>query len=577
MTGRRTKIVATVGPACRDPAVLLRVIQAGADVLRLNLSHGEADEHRAVLEAVVDLEARYGVSPGVMMDTGGPEIRVQGVGPTGLPLTAGQEVRIGHGAAATFAVSDAGFVTALTAGAKVLLDDGELVLTVTEAGDPVRCRVDVGGLLLNHKKLSCPGVRLGLPLLTERDLALLDMGRAIRLDWVAASFVHDAADVFQVKRALEEMGADVPVMAKIESRAGVDNLEEIVRVADGIMVARGDLGVELAVEQLPWWQKRIIQVANQAGKPVVTATEMLESMVEHGRPTRAEVTDVANAIWDGTDAVMLSAETAAGRYPVEAVATMARIAAEADARRLRGLEGRGGERLTVTAAVSHATVTAAADLEATAIIAATESGHTAAAVARLRPAVPVVAVTPHAAVARRLRVVWGVFPHVMPAARGTDEMIERALAVAMDAERIHPGDLVVVVAGVPTGQPGTTNLVRVVTVGQAILRGQGMGLERAATGAVLVVDDVRAVSPRQAAGKILVARATDREWVPLMEQAAGLVVEEGGLTSHAAIVGLSLGKPTIVGALDATRRLSTGQIVTVDARRGLVYQGAARV
>ncbi len=566
--------------------MLRRVIEAGADVVRLNLSHGTLEDHRAVLETLLALEREHGLSPAVMMDTGGPEVRVEGLGDDGLLLTPGQEVWVGEGPDSAFQVSDPGFLREAPPGTAVLLADGEMRLRVVEGGDPARLRVEVGGVLDNHKKVACPDLRLDLPLLSEADLAALELGWRLRLDWVAASFIRDPADVFFVKQALEAMGADVPVMAKIERKLALDNLADIVRVADGIMVARGDLGVEVAAEQLPWWQKRIIQEANAAGKPVVTATEMLESMVTHGRPTRAEVTDVANAIWDGTDAVMLSAETAAGRYPVEAVETMARIAAEADARARRGAREEirdvhsdrdVTQRLSVTAAVSHATVTAAVDLDAAAIVAATESGHTALAVARLRPNVPVVAVTPHEAVARRLKVVWGVDSYVMPPVHGTDQLMERAVAVALEAGRIRPGDLVVVIAGVPSGQPGTTNLMRVVTVGEAILRGQGMGPEQSATAPVLVVEDVRAVSARQVAGKVLVARATNRDWVPLIEQAAALVVEEGGLTSHAAVVGLSLGKPTIVGATDATRRLSSGQIVTVDARRGLVYQGAARV
>ncbi|MGC8489748.1 MAG: pyruvate kinase, partial [Clostridia bacterium] len=451
------------------------------------------------------------------------------------------------------------------------------VLRVLAAGNPLAAVVESGGHLVNHKKLQCPGVRVRLPMLTPHDQAAIRAALGRRLDWIAASFVQDVDDVFEVKRWLEDEGVDVPVMAKIETRAAIHNLDDIVRVSDGIMVARGDLGVEMAPEQLPWLQKQIIEAANRMGRPVVTATQMLESMCEHPRPTRAEVTDVANAIWDGTDAVMLSEETAAGQYPVAAAATMARIAEEADTRGSRVSERAGSDRASVTRAVSHATVTAAQDLGARAIISATESGYSARAIARLRPRIPILAVTPHAHVARRLRVVWGVDPYVMAPVEGSDAMIARAIGVVTDAGRIEAGDMVVVVGGVPTGQPGTTNLMRVVTVGEAILRGQGMGLDQAATGAVLVVEEVRAVTARQAAGKVLVARATNRDWVPLMQEAAALVVEEGGLTSHAAVVGLSLGKPTIVGAREATSRLANGQIVTVDGRRGLVYQGTANV
>lgn len=576
MSERRTKIVATLGPASSGPDVLLPLIQAGADVLRLNLSHEDPSGVRTVLGLLLNLEREYGLVPAVLLDTGGPEVRVTGIAEDGRALEPGDEVQFGDGEDA-IGVSFSALLDELQEGARVLLDDGALVLRVLAGGNPLRAVVESGGVLKNHKKLQCPGIRVKLPMLTDRDKDAIRAAHESRLDWIAASFVQDADDVFEVKRWLEDEGIAVPVMAKIETRAAVENLEDIVRVSDGVMVARGDLGVEMAAEKLPWLQKQIIEAANQMGRPVVTATQMLESMCEHPRPTRAEVTDVANAIWDGTDAVMLSAETAAGAYPVAAVTTMARIAEEADLKESRIGQRLGSDLKTVTRAVSHATVTAAADLGARAIISATESGYSALAIARLRPRVPVLAVTPRPEVARRLRVVWGVDAHVMRPEKTSDAMIETAIAVVMEAGRISAGDMVVVVGGLPTGQPGTTNLMRVVTVGEAILRGQGMGLEQAATGAVLVVEDVRAVTPRQAEGKVLVARSTNREWVALMEEASALVVEEGGLTSHAAVVGLSLGKPTIVGAAEATNRLSTGQIVTVDGRSGLVYQGTANV
>ncbi len=576
MSERRTKIVATLGPASSGPDVLLSLISAGADVLRLNLSHATPPEVAATIRELLHLERVQGVHPAVLLDTAGPEVRVTGIPEGGRELRPGDTVCFGDGPGC-IGLTNQDFLADVQEGARLMLDDGALVVTVSRPGNPLAATVEAGGVLKNHKKLQCPGVRLHLPMLTETDRASIVEAAALRIDWIAASFVQDTDDVFDVKRWLEDQGLDVPVMAKIETRAALENLDDIVRVSDGIMVARGDLGVEMPAEQLPWLQKQIIEVANRMGRPVVTATQMLESMCEHPHPTRAEVTDVANAIWDGADAVMLSAETAAGRYPVPAVMTMARIAREADGREARVGHGPGLDRETVTRAVTHATVTAAQDLGARAIICATESGYSALAIARLRPRIAVVAVTPHAHIARRLAVVWGVDALTMGRADGSERMIELATATALEAGRIKPGDMVVVVGGVPTGQPGTTNLMRVVTVGEAILRGQGMGLEQAATGAVLVVDDVRAVTPRQAQGKVLVARTTNRDWVPVMEAAAALVVEEGGLTCHAAVVGLSLGKPTVVGAEEATSRLANGQIVTVDGRRGLVYQGAANV
>jgi pyruvate kinase len=582
LSGRRTKIVATIGPACFDRTTLERMVAAGMDVARLNLSHGTADERRRQIALLREVERSAHRPLAIMMDTAGPEVRIAGLPDAGRDLVAGETVTVG-GAGTDLVPSWPGVLAGLEPGDRLLLDDGNLVLRVLEPGPPVRAVVVVGGHLQNHKKLSCPGSRWDLDVLTEADRAQLAVGAELGIDWVAASFVRGADDVFAVRRVLEDMGAPfLPIMAKIENALGIQNLDDIVRAADGIMVARGDLGVELPVEELPGLQKQIILAANLAGKPVVTATQMLESMVDHGRPTRAEVTDVANAIWDGSDAVMLSAETASGRYPVEAVATMAQVAAHADAHehmhvvaRARINWARVGS--TVTTVLAQATAESAEELNAQAIITATESGHTAQAVARCRPWVPILAVTPREEVARRLQVVWGVTPCVMAPAKDTDDMMERAVQVALETGVVEPGALVVLTGGVPVGQPGTTNLLRVLTIGEAILRGQGVGPEQAATGEVLVVEDVRAVSPRQMDGKVLVAAATDRDFVPLIERACAVVVEAGGLTSHAAVVGLSMGKPTVVGAHDAMRRLASGQIVTVDGHRGLVFRGSVQV
>ena len=558
------------------------MVAAGMDVARLNLSHGSAADRRRQIGLLRDVERTAKRPLAIMLDTAGPEVRITGLPDGGRDLVNGETVTVGLDGADLVPSWD-GVLDDLKPGDRILLDDGNLVLRVVETGRLARAVVVVGGHLQNHKKLSCPGSRWNLDVLTAADRESLAIGAGMGIDWVAASFVRGAEDVFQVRRALEEMGAPhVPIMAKIENAAGIQQLDEIVRASDGIMVARGDLGVELPVEELPGLQKQIIMAANMAGKPVVTATQMLESMVEHGRPTRAEVTDVANAIWDGSDAVMLSAETASGRYPVETIETMARVATQADTHehmhvvaKARIDWARRGS--TVTTALAQATAETAEELGAQAIITATESGHTAQAVARCRPWVPILAVTPREGVARRLQVVWGITAYVTEPARDTDDMMDRAVKVALETGIVEPGALVVLTGGVPVGQPGTTNLMRVLTIGEAILRGQGVGPEGSATGEVLVVDDIRGVTPRQMEGKILVASATDREFMPLIERASALVVEAGGLTSHAAIVGLSLGKPTVVGAHDAMKRLTSGQTVTVDGHRGLVFRGSVQL
>ncbi|GAB6875508.1 pyruvate kinase [Thermaerobacter litoralis] len=636
MEYRRTKIVCTLGPSTDDPQVLRRMLEAGMDVARINLSHGTAADHRRRVELLRRVAAEVGRDDvGILFDTRGPEVRVgplpggalelaggqrvalvaadqaaargagaEGSGPAGAPAGAGGpgDGGAGGGAGAPRAgSSQAGSVqgagetgpagcpvipvsysrvaTSVGPGDRILLDDGNLVLTVEESdGVYVYCRVDAGGRLLQGKKATLPAESLDLPYLNEADRADVRLGIELGIDFIAASFVRSAADVHALRRVIEEAGGDQWVIAKIENRLGVERLEEILASADGIMVARGDLGVELPVEDIPLLQKQIIQAANRAGKPVITATQMLESMVQHPRPTRAESTDVANAILDGTDAVMLSAETAAGRYPVEAVEIMARIARRTEAaldygQRLArtGLE----EHRTVTDAVSYASCTAAENLGAAAILTATQSGYTSRMISRHRPRQPIVAVTPSRRVARKLSLVWGARALVTAAQKDVDGLIEEAMREAVKGGFVRPGDLVVITAGVPVGQPGTTNMLQVHTVGQAVLRGTGVG-QGSHTGPVRIVRDPEAAGAFHG-GEVLVAVATDRDFMPLIEKAGALITEEGGLTSHAAIVGLHRGIPTIVGAAGALETLQDGETVTVDARRGLVYRGWARV
>ncbi|WPD19414.1 pyruvate kinase [Thermaerobacter composti] len=626
---RRTKIVCTLGPSTDDPAVLRRLLQAGMDVARINLSHGTAADHRRRVETLRAVARELGRDDvGILFDTRGPEVRVGPLPGGALELATGQRVALvaagqgeanggegapgstpaaraagssggtgaDQGAAGAAAPSGAGsrealpevpviplsysrVATSVGPGDRILLDDGNLVLTV-EGGDGVYvyCRVDAGGRLLQGKKATLPAESLDLPYLNEADRDDVRLGIELGIDFIAASFVRSAADVHALRRVIEEAGGDQWVIAKIENRLGVERLDEILASADGLMVARGDLGVELPVEEIPVLQKQIIQAANRAGKPVITATQMLESMVHHPRPTRAESTDVANAILDGTDAVMLSAETAAGRYPVEAVEIMARIARRTEAaldyaQRLARLAQE--EHRTVTDAVSYASCTAAENLGAAAILTATQSGYTSRMISRYRPRQPIVALTPSPRVARKLSLVWGVRALVIEPQDDVDGLIEHALRGAVRGGFVRPGDLVVITAGVPVGQPGTTNMLQVHTVGQAVLRGTGVG-QGSHTGPVRIVRDPEAAGPFHG-GEVLVAAATDRDFMPLIEKAGALITEEGGLTSHAAIVGLHRGIPTIVGAAGALETLQDGETVTVDARRGLVYRGWARV
>ncbi|MBX5476673.1 MAG: pyruvate kinase [Clostridia bacterium] len=581
---RRTKIVATMGPACDTPDMLEAVIRAGADVIRINLSHGGPADLARRLETV--REVRRALAPervvGLLLDTRGPEIRIGDVPPDTV-LRPGERLRLAPRPAArgdvlTVAVNYDRLAQDLRPHETVLIDDGNLVFEVEEIeGEDVILRVLAGGPLAGGKKVNVPGADLSLPVLLPEDERDLAAGLAAGADFVAASFIRRAEDVIAVRRVVEECGGEAMIIAKIETRQAVERVGEILKAADGVMVARGDLGVECAPEEVPLIQKDIIRRCVELGKPVITATQMLESMVAHPRPTRAEAADVANAILDGTDAVMLSAESAVGAYPVEAVATMARIAERTEqafphsewlARYARTAGG------GVTDAVCHATVAAAEDLAADAIITATESGFTARMVARLRPRARILAVTPDPATLRRLTLVWGVEPYPMERAGGTDDLLDRSVRAVQRRGAVADGDLVVITAGLPAGVRGTTNLMKVHTVGDVILRGTGLG-QGSASGPVHValrVTDLAGFQP----GSVLVAPATDREWMDAIRRAAAIITEEGGLTSHAAVVGISLGIPTIVGAKGATAQLEPGQTVTVDSQRGLVYPGEAR-
>lgn len=581
---RKTKIVATIGPASESPEVMERLLQAGVNVARLNFSHGTQEEHSARIATIRAAAGRTGRTVAIMMDLKGPEIRIGTFAGGSILLKEGdlftlttQQV---EGSQDRVWVQYPGIVRDVAAGGCLLLDDGNITLqavAVTET--EIRTKVVVGGPLSNRKKINLPGVKVSLPALSDKDVDDIRFAVRMNLDFIAGSFMRKAADVLEIRRVIEEAGGDQHIISKVESQEGFDDLENILQVSDGLMVARGDLGVEVPTEEVPLMQKWMIERANLLGKPVITATQMLESMVTKPRPTRAEASDVANAIFDGTDAIMLSAESAAGQYPVESVRTMATIAKRVevalDYDQILRQKRRTGRLDTVTEAISHATVTTSRDLQAAAIISATRSGYTARMVSKYRPDCPVVAVTPDEKVARKLQLVWGVTTMIKEETTDTDAMIERAVEGAMDSKMVGPGDLVVITAGVPVGVQGTTNLIKVHTVAETLVHGTGIGLQAVTGTARLLTGDLTVESLGYA--PILIASHTDSENVPLMERCVGLVVEEGGLTSHAAVVGLSLGMPVIVGAIDATAKIADGTLITIDVTRGMVLRGKANV
>lgn len=436
------------------------------------------------------------------------------------------------------------------------------------------------GTLKNNKGVNVPGVSVQLPGITEKDEQDILFGVEQDVDFIAASFVRRDSDVLEIRELLEKNGGShIQIVPKIENQEGVDNIDKILEVSDGLMVARGDLGVEIPAEEVPLVQKKLISKCNQLGKAVITATQMLDSMQRNPRPTRAEASDVANAILDGTDAIMLSGETAAGMYPVESVETMHKIAVRTEkAVDYRSVVGKLSKKrgVNMTDAIGQAVAHTSLNLNVKAVLAPTESGHTAKMISKFRPGVPIIGVTSSPRPARQLTLVWGVYPIIGAKAHTTDEILETSIDESLEHGYVSHGDLVIITAGVPVGKAGTTNLMKVHVIGDMVAKGQGIG-KTTAIGNAYVVKPGEIADPERAQGKILVTVGTDKEVVPAIENCAGLVAEEGGLTSHAAVVGLTLGKPVIVGVENATSLIEDEQEITIDAESGAIYHGQAHI
>lgn len=571
---RRTKIVATIGPSSDSEERLEALLLAGVDVFRLNMSHGDVDSHRQRMLRIQSVRDRLGSTAAIMLDTRGPEVRL-GTFPGGaVNLEVGEHFYLyadaREGTRSGASVNWPGLVAASQVGVTLLLDDGNLVMRVVDKTDlALELEVLVGGELKDRKKVSAPGSVWPLPALSPTDRVILAMGAELGMDYVAASFIRNQEDLTEVRKVLEDLHSDALVISKIESPEAITNLEAIIRGSDGVMVARGDLGVEVPAEQVPDLQKAIIRGANRQGIPVITATQMLESMVHQPQPTRAEANDVANAIWDGSDAVMLSAETASGQFPVEAVAVMAKLAAYADLHP-EYLHRNPWEIVRVSEAVAKASAEAAEALGADAILTVTQSGYTARMLSRSRTKVPIVALSSDPSVVRRMHLLWGVTPYLMEVADDTDDMMAKAVDVALSRNAVSVGDMVVFTAGVPVGVPGTTNLMRIETISDSALRGQGISVGPRVRGRVVHMKDV-APRERPQAPYVLVAHGSDSDRVDVIRNAAAIVAETGGLTSPLAILGLDFKIPTVVQVADASSRLKSGQWVLVDATRGLIY------
>ncbi|MBV8885358.1 MAG: pyruvate kinase [Chroococcidiopsidaceae cyanobacterium CP_BM_RX_35] len=578
---RRTKIVATIGPATSNPKVLRALIEAGATTLRLNFSHGSHAEHQRCVRLIRQTAFELNQPVGILQDLQGPKIRLGKFETGSIVVGKGDPFtltsRLVVGTQQTSCVTYNLLAEEVPAGATILLDDGRVEMRVEgvdRVAKELHCRVVVGGTLSNNKGVNFPGVYLSIKALTDKDREDLMFGLDQGVDWVALSFVRNPQDILEIKDLISSTGKQVPVIAKIEKHEAIEQMEAILALCDGVMVARGDLGVELPAEDVPILQKQLIATANRLGIPVITATQMLDSMVQSPRATRAEVSDVANAILDGTDAVMLSNETAVGKFPVEAVATMARIATRIEQE--EGLASAHANvktpRRSIPNAISQAVGQIAEQLEASAIMTLTKTGATARNVSKFRPQTPILAVTPHVDVARQLQLVWGVKPLLVLDLPSTGQTFQAALNVAQEKELLNEGDLVVMTAGTLQGVAGSTDLIKVEVV-TAVL-GQGVGLgQGSVSGRARVAHSGMDVG-RFNAGEILVAPRTSADFVEAIRKAAGIVTEEDSLTSHAAVIGLRLGVPVIVGVKRATEVIRDGAILTLDMQRGLVYSGA---
>lgn len=580
---RRTKIVSTIGPASEKVEILENMIDAGMNVARLNFSHGTHEEHLERIKNIRAAAEKTGKRVALMLDTKGPEIRIGSLAQDKVRLEKGQEFTLTMeevtGDQYKVAVSHKGLADDVGVGDKILIDDGLVELEVVNTtGKEVNCKVLNTGEVSSRKGINVPGVHVNLPAITDKDVEDIVFAITHGIDFIAASFIRTASDVLEIRRLLEEYEADIHILAKIENQQGYNNIDEIMQVVDGIMVARGDLGVEIPSEEVPLAQKHLIRKCNEQAKPVITATQMLDSMIRNPRPTRAEASDVANAIFDGTDAVMLSGETASGSYPVESVVTMARISETTeDALDFeKMLLSRSQKHDTITDSISNATCNIALNLGAAAIITPTASGFTGRMVSKYKPKAAIISTTPNERVANKLCLVWGVIPVITQRTKGTDEMINESVSKALDLGLINLGDLVVITAGVPVGVPGTTNLVKVHIVGEVLVEGMGIGFG-IASGRVVIAKNAEEAVEKIKEGDILITHSTNRDYVPAMEKAASVVTEMGGLTSHAAVVGLNIGIPVVVGAEDAVSILSETDVATVDGTRGLVYKGITKV
>ena len=578
---RKTKIICTLGPSTDQEGVLRELVANGMNVARFNFSHGSHEEHLGRFEKLKAIREELGKPVAALLDTKGPEIRLKDFKNGTEMLEAGQTftltTREVEGTKEICSITYKDLPQDVQPGGTIMLDDGLIKLQIITVNDTdIVCKVLNNGKIKNKKGVNVPGVHLSMPYMSQRDRDDIIFGAQQGFDFIAASFVRTAQDVYDIRNLLNEYDSDIRIIAKIENREGVNNIDSILAAADAVMVARGDLGVEIDFTELPGIQKNIIERSFSFGKPIVTATQMLDSMIVNPRPTRAEISDVANAIYDGTSAIMLSGETAAGAYPVEALKTMSAIAERTEQEnhsRFAPLAENTG-KISVSDATAHAACLTAKDVNAAAIVTVSESGNTARLLSKYRPEQPIIACVMKEQVQRQLALSWGITPLMMPLAHSTDELIEMSTSLAKENGYLHNGELAVVTAGVPVGVSGTTNMIKIHMVGNCLATGVGVGPENndVASGKACVCRTMDEVRAKFKPGMVLVVPSTSNEMLSFVRDAAALVVEEPGLNSHAAIAGKALLKPTVVGAAGATSHIRDGLMVAVDCAHGSVQR-----
>ena len=580
---RKVKIVCTMGPACWDEKTISELVSSGMNVARLNFSHGDHDSHTRTINNVRRVEETLRMPVATLLDTKGPEIR------TGMLashqkviLDPGSSFRLffepADGSAEGVYIDYPHLYKEISVGQEIFIDDGSLLLSVESLdSNSISCRVMVGGELGEKKGINVPGADLSVPTLTEKDISDIKWGVEHSVDYIAVSFVRTREDILGVRKILEENSGEAKIIAKIETRQSVENIDDILAVVDGIMVARGDLGVEMPTEDVPMVQKDIIEKCRSQGKPAIVATQMLDSMIRNPKPTRAEASDVANAVIDGADAVMLSGETASGKYPAASVKMMHKILMRTEEnlrewQRTPKIFFNCGE---IADAVSRAARDISETVCASAILSLTRSGATARMVSKYRPQCPIIALTPSLSTWRELALVWGVYPLVCPFTTDVEESVSNSLSIVQEEELIKGGDNVVFTSGIPLGVPGSTNLVQVYTVGKII--GKGLSLIKSKTrGRVCRAETPEEANAKVDPGSILVVRKTDPDFIPAMKKALGVLSEEDGFSCHTAVASLNMGLPGIVGVSGIFDSVEDGALITLDGIRGVVYLGRSQ-